>query len=650
MVLIQTLVPILGGAVVAANGGIDETGSFVHGVEPLRQELYVGDSNDNWSCLSNPSVVLNVSQINDGVCDCPDGSDEPGTGACGTKAPLFYCRNEEFIPKYISQSKVNDGVCDCCDCSDELLSPAEPFYRGSGCSELQEAFEKIKKTELKKHEEGSRELRSLYKRFHLKDGSGNVDRMLLAEEIEKISGQLMDSELTLSSLKTKHVEQLKTENPLLYQFKQLDADYIASEIASSFERVVEVSRAYESLVKILDALSDNYLRSLNDRVVNDNVKKYDFMRSQSLRKISCDSKVEEQQRDQLVEYFQRELPQMFCEGKIDKPSKYIIGKITFVESMVFGKVDYVPVVISKIQQLSGLMSEVAENYNVNYQDSGVKEAVESYKHWLLQYQALGDGALLPEEFVEKFARLKEFVLASAGEILASSSGEQVDSTFQGVLQHIKFLARKAAAYFRPNLASEIAALESTMEQLKRQLDTKREQYRTLEDEQQGGGIRELQRLKQLIGALSQQHVLTNAIDNYVYQISLGGPIYQIENSPTGNQVKIGDLKDLRLQSEDSQPAFFSYLKSTYPDEGDLFPALVSETASDQEEYLFGNLHEASNGLVLEYSGGDRCWNGPQRSAQLKVRCAKDFQITKVYEMTKCNYGIEMTGPIGCNLL
>lgn len=650
MVLLKVLVPVLGSAVVAANGRIDETGSFVHGVEPLRQELYVGDSKGSWSCLSDRSVVLNVSQINDGVCDCPDGSDEPGTGACGTKGPLFYCRNEGFIPKYISQSKVNDGVCDCCDCSDELLAPEEPFYRGSQCSELHEAFEKIKKTELKKHEEGSRELRSLYKRFHLEDGNRDVDIALLAEEIEKISGQLVDSELTLSSLRAKHVEQLKTENPLLYQFKQLDADYIASEIARSFERVIEASRAYEGLVKILDSLSDNYSRSLNDKVVNDNVKKYNFMKGQSLRKISCDSKVEEQQRDQLLEYFQRELPQMFSEGKIDKPSKYIIGKMAFVESMVFGKVDYVPVVISKIKQLSGLMSDVADNYNVNYQDSGVKEAVESYKHWVQQYQALDDDAPLPKEFMEKFKQLKEFVLGSAGEILALDSGEQIDYTFRGALKHINFLTRKLAAYFRPNLVSQITALESSIEQLQKELDTKREQYRTLENEQKGGGARELERLKQLIIAPSQQQVLTSTIDNYVYQINLGGPIYQRENSPTGAQVKIGDLKDLRLQNTDSKSAFFTYLKSTYPDEDDLFPALVSETASEKQDYLFGNLHEASNGLLLEYSGGDRCWNGPQRSAQLKVRCAKNFQVTKVYEMTRCNYGIEMTGPIGCNLL
>ena len=55
--------------------------------------------------------------MNDDYCDCVDGTDEPGTSACGNSH--FWCENIGYKGQYVFSSRVNDGICDCCDGSDE---------------------------------------------------------------------------------------------------------------------------------------------------------------------------------------------------------------------------------------------------------------------------------------------------------------------------------------------------------------------------------------------------------------------------------------------------------------------------------------------------------------------------------------------------
>ncbi|KAJ1911616.1 hypothetical protein IWQ60_010056 [Tieghemiomyces parasiticus] len=91
----------------------------LYGVAPEDRALYESDGSRTGFKCRDGAKTIPFDKVNDDYCDCPDGSDEPGTAACARGQ--FYCANAGHRPARIRAAQVNDGVCDsaCCDGSDE---------------------------------------------------------------------------------------------------------------------------------------------------------------------------------------------------------------------------------------------------------------------------------------------------------------------------------------------------------------------------------------------------------------------------------------------------------------------------------------------------------------------------------------------------
>jgi len=115
----------------------------VLGVEPGSEASYEGST---FRCLNGVGEPLPAAAINDEACDCADGSDEPGTGACaGQDKTLFFCQNKGSVPRRIYASRVGDGVCDCCDGSDEeSLAKRKPGTKCNDVCSVEGAQDKVR--------------------------------------------------------------------------------------------------------------------------------------------------------------------------------------------------------------------------------------------------------------------------------------------------------------------------------------------------------------------------------------------------------------------------------------------------------------------------------------------------------------------------
>ncbi|KAI0939027.1 hypothetical protein AcW1_004173 [Taiwanofungus camphoratus] len=241
-----------------------------HGVPPSLLSRYEkpGSASAPWSCLDG-SKTITWASVNDDYCDCSDGSDEPGTGACPNT--VFYCRNEGHIGAYIPSTRVGDGLCEleCCDGSDE-----RPGTCPNTCKEVGEAYQINQAEERKIRKTGSK-IRSSYISFAQKEKK-RIDAQIIASEQEIAVREkevvrlkdLVDRSESLSAAALEH----KKESPL---YKALISHSLA---LKSLQREHQIHLEREkALGDILDALRLGYNPNYQDMAVLEAVRGWEYL-------------------------------------------------------------------------------------------------------------------------------------------------------------------------------------------------------------------------------------------------------------------------------------------------------------------------------------------------------------------------------------
>ncbi|KAH6707781.1 putative glucosidase 2 subunit beta [Leptodontidium sp. MPI-SDFR-AT-0119] len=287
------------------------------GVSPEFAKFY--KSTDSFSCISNPEIKLSPSQVNDEFCDCPDGSDEPGTAACTYISELsppqpvagkvnttfalpgYYCKNKGHIPGYVPHMYVNDGVCDyelCCDGSDE--------YAGVGGVKCEDKCKEIGK-EWKKADDVRRksERAALKRRVELVNEAQSL-RAGVEISIGRLEGEIAAQEKKAAALKTAYEEIERRERGRVVSSTGGKGSKVTILAGLAKNRVNELRETLLGVVAkrdklkervgeleaILAAFKEDYNPNFNDEGVKRAVKAWDDYAAQKLAAGETDESAE----------------------------------------------------------------------------------------------------------------------------------------------------------------------------------------------------------------------------------------------------------------------------------------------------------------------------------------------------------------------
>ncbi|KAG9070868.1 hypothetical protein KI688_008409 [Linnemannia hyalina] len=519
------------------------------GVAPSRAKVYTPDTKGQFACLDG-SKTIPFTAVNDDYCDCPDGSDEPGTAACGTG--YFYCSNIGHTPAYIKTSRLNDGVCDpeCCDGSDE-------FDGQTHCPNVCEqvgAASRMEREKLEKiYEEGNR-IRKEYVAY------GQSSKTKLKEQLDKLQAASVsvkeaaaDAKATLDAANAKLKEYLESTK---LEREAARERQLAPLIEQQTQRAEHANKIKSLFRTTLDDLKENHNKNFHDMAVKSTISGYDEY-LEELKKQEEDEKNSDTNNKEEKEKARSALERMHAAQDATYDAKKDIG-------LMFG-----------------LIKEMKEKYNTEYNDEAVLKAIKVLDEFAPTWDDSSND-FVGEEFIE------------IPDEDASDKKEEVKPEDKGALGEVYNRLQKGFSKIG------LGFLFKGSKVSKSEVEIAQEAYNKASEEERKS-LEEIQKLEKNVNTdYGPDEAFAKLVDRcieYTYTVCLFGEAKQKSHSDT------------------SLGTFSSW-------EGDNYDTQL-------------------------YTGGARCWNGPERSVKVIMTCGTENKIVAVSEPSKCEYLYKMETPAVC---
>lgn len=247
--------------------------------------------------------------MNDDYCDCPDGSDEPGTSACSflstlsppqllpgsttgttniTKEALalpgFFCKNKGHRPGYVASERVNDGVCDyeeCCDGSEEYAHVGG-IKCENRCVEMGKEYKRKEEERAKGKMEAIRRRRELVKeaeraRLQLEDSVKDLETQVggLRVREEEARKQLDEVERREKYRVISGGSAKATRTTVLAKLAKARVEELRTALQKEVEKKATAAKKLAELEGILTAFKTEYNPNFNDEGVKRAVKAWE---------------------------------------------------------------------------------------------------------------------------------------------------------------------------------------------------------------------------------------------------------------------------------------------------------------------------------------------------------------------------------------